>query len=146
MTVHGVFAFTGDDDETDFSPTFSVAFTDINDETDADVAKSLATSDNHVFAPDAGTYDLYFEGEGNQAEDTNATIALYKIETGTDDLRRVERPGDSEAIGTDDKDTVYDLTYKSLRVISGDKFYILATGLDTQELDMSGFLLLEKLS
>ena len=141
-----VFAFTGDDDETDFSPSFNVAFSDIDTETDADIAKSLATSDNHVFAPDAGTYDLYFEAEGNQEQDTNATIALYKIESGTDDLRRLERPGDSDAIGTDDKDTIYDLTYKSLRVTAGDKFYILANGLDSAEISMSGFLLLEKLS
>ena len=141
-----VFAFTGDDDETDFSPSFSVAFSDIDTETDADIDKSLATSDNHVFAPDAGTYDLYFEAIGNQAEDRDATIALYKIESGTDDNLRLERPGDSIAMGTDDQDSIYDLTYKSLRVTSGDKFYILATALDTDEVSMSGFLLLEKLS
>ena len=141
------FAFTGDDDETDFGADFSVAFTDIDDETDADIDKSLSTSDNHVFAPDAGTYDVYFEAIGNQDQDRNATISLYQIESGTDDNRRLERPGESSGFDNmDTQETTYDLTYKSLRVAAGDKFYMAATGLDTGQLAMSGFLLLEKLS
>ena len=140
------FAFTGDDDETDFGASFSVAFTDIDDETDADIDKSLSTSDNHVFAPDAGTYDLYFEAVGNQDEDENAIVALYQIESSTDDNLRRERPGRSANIGSETEITTYDLTYKSLRVEDGDKFYIAAAGLETNEINMSGFLLLEKLS
>ena len=80
------FAFTGDDDETDFSPGFDVAFTDIDDETDADIDKGLSTSDNHVFSPDAGTYDLGFDAIGNQNLKSQApAVQLVKIQSGTDD-------------------------------------------------------------
>ena len=139
-----IFAFTGDDDETDFDPSFDTAFTDVDDETDADVTKSLSTSDNHVFAPDAGTYDFDFEAYGNQAGDTDVAIELWQIQSGTDDRRRRHRPG--ESTGADTDVTTYNLSYKSLRVEDGDKFYILATGLEATEISMSGFLLLEKLA
>ena len=142
-----VFAFTGDDaDEEDFGGNFSTAFTDIGDETDADVTKSLSTSDNHVFAPDAGTYDLDFEAYGDRSGDTDATIELWQIRSGTDDRRRRHRPGESTGTAGDEDKTTYSLTYKSLRVEAGDKFYILATGLGAAEISMSGFLLLEKLA
>ena len=137
------FAFTGDDDETDFSPPFDVAFTDIDDETDADIDKGLSTSDNHVFAPDAGTYDLDFEAIGNQESSGTPAVQLVKIESGTDDRLMLQRPGFSA--GTMPEHTTYSLQHKSLRVTSGDKFYLQFIGLGTNYL-AAGSLMLEKLS
>ena len=142
------FAFDGGDaNETDFEEDFDTAFTDIGNETDSDVTKSLATSDNHVFSPDAGTYDLLFEAVGNQSSQASPGVALYKIESGVDDRRRVHRPGWTAASGTDEFDTTYRLIYKSLRVEDGDKFYLLFSGFSAASGKlMAGSLLLEKLS
>ena len=137
------FAFTGDDDEEDFSPSFDVAFTDVDDETDADINKGLSTSDNHVFAPDAGKYDLTFEAIGNQTALVAAAVQLVQIQSGTDDRLRLQRPGESS--GTDTEQTTYSLQYKSLRVTSGDKFYLQFTGIGTFY-TATGSLMLEKLS
>ena len=137
------FAFTGDDDEEDFSPSWNVAFTDIDDETDADIDKGLSTSDNHVFAPDAGTYDLAFEAIGNQESSVNAAVQLVKIQSGTDNRLKLQRPGESR--GTVLEHTTYSLQYKSLRVTSGDKFYLHFTGIGTNY-TAAGSLMLEKLS
>ena len=137
------FAFTGDDDEEDFSPFFDVAFTDIGDETDADINKGLSTSDNHVFAPDAGTYDLDFNAIGDQEANATAAVQLIQIQSGTDDRLRLERPGESS--GTMPDHTTYLLQYKSLRVTSGDKFYLQFTEIGTNY-KVAGSLTLEKLS
>ena len=137
------FAFTGDDDETDFDASFNVAFTDIDDETDADINKGLSTSDNHVFAPDAGTYDLDFEAIGNQEAEVGAAVQLVQIQSGTDDRLRLQRPG--ESTGTGSEDITYSLQYKSLRVTSGDKFYLQFTNPGDNYL-ATGSLMLEKLS
>ena len=138
------FAFGGGAaDETDFGASFDVAFTDIDDETDADIDKGLSTSDNHVFAPDAGTYDLGFEAVGNQNISTSSAVQLVKIQSGTDDREMLQRPGSSS--GTDPENTTYSLQYKSLRVTSGDKFYLQFTGIGTTY-DAAGSLMLEKLS
>ena len=143
------FAFDGGDaNETDFEEDFDIVFTDIGDETDSDVTKSLATSDNHVFSPDAGTYDLLFEAVGNQSSQASPGVALYKIESGVDDRRRVHRPGwTTSSESNDEFDTTYRLIYKSLRVEDGDKFYFLFTGFSAASGKlMAGSLLLEKLS
>ena len=143
------FAFDGGDaNETDFEEVFDTVFTDIGDETDSDVTKSLATSDNHVFSPDAGTYDLLFEAVGNQSSQASPGVALYKIESGVDDRRRVHRPGwTTSSESNDEFDTTYRLIYKSLRVEDGDKFYFLFTGFSAASGKlMAGSLLLEKLS
>ena len=138
------FAFTGDDDEEDFSPPFNTAFSDIDDETDADINKGLSTSDNHVFAPDAGTYDLDFEAIGSQDLNATPAVQLVKIQSGTDDRLMLHRPGWSSG-GDTSEDTTYSLQYKSLRVTSDDKFYLQFTGIGTAYL-AAGSLMLEKLS
>ena len=138
------FAFGGGAaDETDFDPSFDVAFTDIDDETDADINKGLSTSDNHVFAPDAGTYDLDFEAIGDQTSTGDPAVQLVKIQSGTDDREMLQLPGWST--GTEPEAITYSLQYKSLRVASGDKFYLHFTGLGTNY-DAAGSLMLEKLS
>ena len=138
------FAFGGGAaDETDFGASFDVAFTDIDDETDADIDKGLSTSDNHVFAPDAGTYDLDFEALGDQEIDASPAVQLVKIDSSTDDRLMLQIPGWSQ--GTNEEHITYSLQYKSLRVTSGDKFYLHFTGIGTNFL-AAGSLMLEKLS
>ena len=144
-----IFAFAGGEaDEEDFNPEFDVTFTDIDDETDADIDKSLSTSDNHVFAPDAGTYDLYFNAVGSQGSDAEPAVGLIKIHSGTDDRFMLERPGWSAGPATGDDatyDNTYHLEYKSFRVEEGDKFYFQFLYF-TAAYDVTGTLTLIKLS
>ena len=142
----GIFAFRGGEaDESEFGAGFGVAFTDINDESDADLDKTIDSSDNHVFSPDPGTYDFYFFGYGSQTSDGNATIDLMKIESGTDKRKAFNRPGWSgDTAANVNLDSTYHLEHKSLRVEDGDKFY-LRFSLISQYL-ASGFMMLEKLS
>ena len=139
------FAFGGGDaDESYFGAGFDVAFTDIDDETDADIDKSFASSDNHVFAPDPGVYDLVFDAIGNQGADGDAAVRLQRIESGTDDRLMMHSTGWSGGAAIQE-DATYHLEYSSLVVESGDKFYFHFTDIGGNR-SVKGIMMLEKKS
>ena len=142
-TVVKPFAFAGTADETYFGAIFSTDFTDIDDETDADVDRqtgAIATG-VHVFEPDPGHYDLYFDGYINVTGDLDASAGLYQIQSGNDDQVKIQIPGWSG--GVEPERTTFNLSYKSLVVEAGDKFYIGFFGIATG-IEAIGTLLLEK--
>ena len=145
-TIAKPFAFAGTVGETYFGADFDVAFTDIDDETDSDASTQTDSDgeDNHVFSPDAGTYDIYFDAYAQAGSDLDATVILYQIQSGTDDSLKLERPGWSG--GTDPNDTIFDFNYKSLVVEDGDKFYFAFLGIGATDYSVTGNMIMEKLA
>ena len=139
------FRFKTTADETDFGGSTTLAtWTNESDESDGDPL-GVFGKDDSIFELPAGTYDITFVLR-SVAEDTggDAVVFLAKVESGVDDILLADAPGETAGAITDFM-TTFEFHYKSLRLASGDKFYIGGQGLNASH-NGAYWLLFERLA
>ena len=139
------FRFQTTADETDFGGNSTLAtWTDASDESDADPI-GVFGKDDSIFELPAGTYDITFVLRSVASdEDHNAVVFLAQVQSGADDILLADTTAETTGVITDFV-TTFEFHYKSLRPVSGDKFYIGGQGLEAEH-NGAYWLLFERLA